>query len=49
MENDPELRGYYNRHNNWDKEIVEHDKRKNRNDKRRYRAKARKKSTTIRK
>jgi|TARA_B100000900_G_C20566026_1_gene711138 hypothetical protein len=49
MENDPELRGYYNRHNNWDKEIVEYDKRKKRNDKRRYRTKAGKKSTTIRK
>ena len=54
MENDPELRGYYNRHHNYDADydgignqgrfVVDvKDKRKKRNDKRRYRTKARQK------
>ena len=56
MENDPELRNYYNRHHNYDPidydgmgnqgrvgEVNVKDKTKNKNDKRRYRTKARQK------
>ena len=56
MENDPELRNYYNRHHNYDPidydgignqgrvgEVNVKDKTKKKNDKRRYRTKARQK------